>query len=617
MQNIGNTYQTKQSEFATSGKTVKTDVKAAFDFAAIFSDLNAKSDSHTNLSNVMASAKDNRLNAVKQSNTKKTAAKEDLRKDNSINKDNEDPEEKKTKNKDKTTVTEDLSLALKDLNALLEESNQEDLQVQIDPATASKDFLSVPEDNLDLASDYVPTELVVETKVNQHTDNANVTDDTVDLVLASNSNNSKLLNQLKQFANTQDTEVLDLSTDKLKEFLAKVDVSSLSEQDFATFKFLKEQSVALDSPKPLLNLQQQLATLSNVKLTAVTNDPLLDTKVSVSNLLNELDGKVNLNTDTTSISADEDFGFKDFENIENSLKLSKLLDDELQDLDTKEQINSIMDAKDKANANTLARSLELLKQVSSGMNVSPRLNMTSSDRVDSNLVASKTTLESALMEKQATAFSSNSAFENGSFSENSNSQQSFNQNFLNSLNQANKTVSTESKPTLNQTPDLLTLSKNLKENAEALTEKVMKMASRNLKSMVLDLNPTNLGKMKITLDLTNADEIAKISIGASQAGTRALVESTLESLKETLKQNFIEAQTDVVDYEEGEPNHEQYASGDEQHQPQHESSQDERADNGILFASDENSENETENSQLNDLENINNSQNANGISYFA
>ena len=616
MQNIGNTYQTKQSEFATSGKTVKTDVKAAFDFAAIFSDLNAKSDSHTNLSNVMASAKDNRLNAVKQSNTKKTAAKEDLRKDNSINKDNEDPEEKKTKNKDKTTVTEDLSLALKDLNALLEESNQEDLQVQIDPATASKDFLSVPEDNLDLASDYVPTELVVETKVNQHTDNANVTDDTVDLVLASNSNNSKLLNQLKQFANAQDTEVLDLSTDKLKEFLAKVDVSSLSEQDFATFKFLKEQSVALDSPKPLLNLQQQLATLSNGKLT-VANDPLLNTKVSVSNLLKELEGKVNLNTDTTSISADEDFGFKDFENIENSLKLSKLLDDELQDLDTKEQINSIMDAKDKANANTLARSLELLKQVSSGMNVSPRLNMTSSDRVDSNLVASKTTLESALMEKQATAFSSNSAFENGSFSENSNSQQSFNQNFLNSLNQANKTVSTESKPTLNQTPDLLTLSKNLKENAEALTEKVMKMASRNLKSMVLDLNPTNLGKMKITLDLTTADEIAKISIGASQAGTRALVESTLDSLKETLKQNFIEAQTDVVDYEEGEPNHEQYASDDEQHQPQHESSQQKSSDNGILFASDENSERETENSQLNDLENINNSQNANGISYFA
>ena len=615
MQNIGNTYQTKQSEFATNGKTVKTDVKAAFDFAAIFSDLNAKSDSHTNLSNVMASAKDNRLNAVKQSNTKKTAAKEDLRKDNSINKDNEDPEEKKTKNKDKTTVTEDLSLALNDLNALLNDTNQEDLQVQIDPA-ASKDFLSVSQDNLDLASDYVPTELVVETKVNQHTDNANVTDDTVDLVLASNSNNSKLLNQLKQFANAQDTEVLDLSTDKLKEFLAKVDVSSLSEQDFATFKFLKEQSVALDSPKPLLNLQQQLATLSNGKLT-VANDPLLNTKVSVSNLLKELEGKVNLNTDTTSISADEDFGFKDFENIENSLKLSKLLDDELQDLDTKEQINSIMDAKDKANANTLARSLELLKQVSSGMNVSPRMNMTSSDRVDSNLVASKTTLESALMEKQATAFSSNSAFENGSFSENSNSQQSFNQNFLNSLNQANKTVSTESKPTLNQTPDLLTLSKNLKENAEALTEKVMKMASRNLKSMVLDLNPTNLGKMKITLDLTNADEIAKISIGASQAGTRALVESTLDSLKETLKQNFIEAQTDVVDYEEGEPNHEQYASDDEQHQPQHESSQQKSSDNGILFASDENSERETENSQLNDLENINNSQNANGISYFA
>lgn len=589
MQNIGNTYQTKQSEFASSGKTVKTDVKAAFDFAAIFSDLNAKSDSHSNLANVMASAKDNRLNAVKQNNQKKTTAK-----DNSVQDENEGSEKKKAKNKDKTSVTEDLSLALKDLNALLDETNQEDLKGQID-----------------LASGCLSKDLVVD--ANQNTSNTNATEDCVDLVLASN-NNSKLLKQLKQFANAQDTEVLDLSTAKLKEFLAKVDVSSLSEQDFATFKFLKEQSVTLDGSKTLFNLQQQLVAYG--KLTDA-NDPLLNTKVSISNLLNELDGKVNLNTDTTSISADEDFGFKDFENIENSLKLSKLLDDELQDLDTKEQINSIMDAKDKANANTLARSLELLKQASSFMNVSPRLNMTSSDRVDGNLLASKTTLESALMEDQATAFSSNSAFENGSFSEDSNSQQSFNQNFLNSLNQANKTVSTESKSTLNQTPDLLTLSKNLKENAEALTEKVMKMASRNLKSMVLDLNPTNLGKMKITLDLTSADEIAKISIGASQAGTRALVESTLDSLKESLKQNFIEAQTDVVDYEDGAQNHEQYASGEDQHQPQHESSQQKSSDNGILFALDENSENETENSQLNDLENINNSQNANGISYFA
>lgn len=589
MQNIGNTYQTKQSEFASSGKTVKTDVKAAFDFAAIFSDLNAKSDSHSNLANVMASAKDNRLNAVKQNNQKKTTAK-----DNSVQDENEGSEKKKAKNKDKTSVTEDLSLALKDLNALLDETNQEDLKGQID-----------------LASGCLSKDLVVD--ANQNTSNTNATEDCVDLVLASN-NNSKLLKQLKQFANAQDTEVLDLSTAKLKEFLAKVDVSSLSEQDFATFKFLKEQSVTLDGSKTLFNLQQQLVAYG--KLTDA-NDPLLNTKVSISNLLNELDGKVNLNTDTTSISADEDFGFKDFENIENSLKLSKLLDDELQDLDTKEQINSIMDAKDKANANTLARSLELLKQASSFMNVSPRLNMTSSDRVDGNLLASKTTLESALMEDQATAFSSNSAFENGSFSEDSNSQQSFNQNFLNSLNQANKTVSTESKSTLNQTPDLLTLSKNLKENAEALTEKVMKMASRNLKSMVLDLNPTNLGKMKITLDLTSADEIAKISIGASQAGTRALVESTLDSLKESLKQNFIEAQTDVVDYEDEAQNHEQYASGEDQHQPQHESSQQKSSDNGILFALDENSENETENSQLNDLENINNSQNANGISYFA
>ena len=174
MQNIGNTYQTKQSEFATSGKTVKTDVKAAFDFAAIFSDLNAKSDSHTNLSNVMASAKDNRLNAVKQNNQKKTTAK-----DNSVQDENEGSEKKKAKNKDKTSVTEDLSLALKDLNALLDETNQEDLKGQID-----------------LASGCLSKDLVVD--ANQNTSNTNATEDCVDLVLASN-NNSKLLKSETQF----------------------------------------------------------------------------------------------------------------------------------------------------------------------------------------------------------------------------------------------------------------------------------------------------------------------------------------------------------------------------------------------------------------------------------
>ena len=58
-------------------------------------------------------------------------------------------------------------------------------------------------------------------------------------------------------------------------------------------------------------------------------------------------------------------------------------------------------------------------------------------------------------------------------------------------------------------------------SAHAKKLKVMEMSSRNLKSLDLTLNPEGLGKMRIVIDATSAEEISKISISASHSGTRA------------------------------------------------------------------------------------------------
>ena len=96
----------------------------------------------------------------------------------------------------------------------------------------------------------------------------------------------------------------------------------------------------------------------------------------------------------------------------------------------------------------------------------------------------------------------------------------------------------------------LLMSSNLKQNAQQITESVMKMAARNLKTVNIQLSPEGMGKLKISIDMTKSEEVASVSISASNQATKQLVEQGLTDLKERLMANDIKADPKVEEYNE-------------------------------------------------------------------
>ena len=169
--------------------------------------------------------------------------------------------------------------------------------------------------------------------------------------------------------------------------------------------------------------------------------------------------------------------------------------------------------------------------------------------------------------------------------------------------------------------DLLNMSSDLKENAKALAMKVMEMSSRNLKSLDLTLNPEGLGKMRIVIDAQSAEEITKISISASHSGTRAMLESGIDVLKNLLESNSIFAKTEVAEYDEERAfngsSSEEFSQNSGQNQKQHKENEENQSDNGTIFAGGKIDAEASENHHIENNENLNNSQNSNTVSYFA
>lgn len=128
--------------------------------------------------------------------------------------------------------------------------------------------------------------------------------------------------------------------------------------------------------------------------------------------------------------------------------------------------------------------------------------------------------------------------------------------------------------------NLLHMSADLKANAEEITKQVMAMASRNLKSMTVQLAPEHLGKMTITFDLGARDELSKIKLAAASPLTRDLIEQGMGKLRESLVQSGFEAETELADYE-GAPDEE----GQSADSRGGESGRDRQQENdGVLFA---------------------------------
>lgn len=627
MQNIGNTYQTIKNNVASNGNVNSTVSKQnASDFSDLFCSLtgviNSKSLTATssvqNYMNVKSSVRT--IKNVKSTSSNKTLDKSsNLKTDthvsnkNSVKQNNHAVKTESAKDEDvRANLDDEENLSNKNL------SSNDEIIISDLFGTENTELVLDNTDLLGNTDNYTvdfsnSNQLMNASDVNALNQKIELVDKIVQRssnLISSNANNADSLQSSSFDTENLKNSLLNLSNEDLS-YIENLDDSKLNE-------FVK---TAIDA-----TLKSDVNASKNTLNASPSGESNLDS------WFNELlgDAEVESVKVTTNDSENTDFGAEDFDLIEQSLKLSQSLDEKLSKEDVKSKIAAIMDSKEEASENTLAKSLELLRGTtqcntntssrvtldSTGLN-QVNLNNTQDQKISSNGFQS---LEQAIK----SAFESSSSVMSSDLSQEGNSDTNQNQSFQSMLQQSAATNKENTHNQISKQFDLLSMSSNLKQNAQALTEKVMQMASKNLKTMDLTLNPHGLGKMKISLDVGSADDVTKISISASSPATKALVEQGMEALRQTLRNNDINAKTEVTEYEDNHSNqnsNQEFAGNEQQSQHGQQEQNHDELSYGAFFATndedDNQSENLTENQTENQTENIMNSQNGDSVSYFA
>lgn len=623
MQNIGNTYQTIKNNVASNGNVNSTVSKQnASDFSDLFCSLtgviNSKSLTATssvqNYMNVKSSVR-----TIK--NVKSTSSNKTLDKSSNLKTDTHVSNKNSVKQNNHAVKTE--SAKDEDVRANLDdEENLSNKNLSSNDEIIISDLLGTENtelvlDNTDLLGN-TDNYTVDFSNSNQlmNVSDVNALNQKIELVdkivqrssnlISSNANNADSLQSSSFDTENLKNSLLNLSNEDLS-YIENLDDSKLNE-------FVK---TAIDA-----TLKSDVNASKNTLNASPSGESNLDS------WFNELlgDAEVESVKVTSNDSENTDFGADDFDLIEQSLKLSKSLDEKLSKADVKSKIDAIMDSKEEASENTLAKSLELLRVTTQcDTNTSSRVTLDSTglNRVNLNNTQDQKISSSgfqSLEQAIKSAFENSSSVMSSDLSQGENSDTNQNQSFQSMLQQSAATNKENTQNQISKQFDLLSMSSNLKQNAQALTEKVMQMAAKNLKTMDLTLNPHGLGKMKISLDVGSADDVTKISISASSPATKALVEQGMEALRQTLRDNDINAKAEVTEYEDNHSNQNpnQEFAGNE-HQSQH-GQQEQNQDDlsyGTFFASNDEDDNQSENLTENQTENIMNSQNGDSVSYFA
>lgn len=623
MQNIGNTYQTIKNNVASNGNVNSTVSKQnASDFSDLFCSLtgviNSKSLTATssvqNHMNVKSSVRT--IKNVKSSSSNKTLDKSSNLKTDTLASNKNSVKQNNHAVKTESAKDEDVRANLDDEENLSNKNLSSNDEIIISDLLGTENTELVL-DNTDLlgnTDNYTvdfsnSNQLMNASDVNALNQKIELVDKIVQRssnLISSNANNADSLQSSSFDTENLKNSLLNLSNEDLS-YIENLDDSKLNE-------FVK---TAIDA-----TLKSDVNASKNTLNASPSGESNLDS------WFNELlgDAEVESVKVTTNDSENTDFGAEDFDLIEQSLKLSQSLDEKLSKEDVKSKIAAIMDSKEEASENTLAKSLELLRGTTQGnTNTSSRvtldstglnqvnLNNTQDQKISSNGFQS---LEQAIK----SAFESSSSVMSSDLSQKGNSDTNQNQSFQSMLQQSAATNKENTQNQISKQFDLLSMSSNLKQNAQALTEKVMQMASKNLKTMDLTLNPHGLGKMKISLDVGSADDVTKISISASSPATKALVEQGMEALRQTLRNNDINAKTEVTEYEDNHSNqnsNQEFAGNEQQSQHGQQEQNHDELSYGAFFATNDEDDNQSENLTENQTENIMNSQNGDSVSYFA
>lgn len=630
MQNIGNTYQTIKNNVASNGNVNSTVSKQnASDFSDLFCSLTGaiNSKSLTATSSVQNSMNVKSPVRTIKKNVKSTSSNKTLDKSSNLKTDTLVSNKNSVKQNNHAVKTE--SAKVEDVRSNLDdEENLSNKNLSSNDEILISDLLGT--ENTELVLDN--TDLLDKADLLGNTDNYTVDfSNSNQLMDASDVNalNQKIVlvdkivqrssNLISSNANNADSlQSSSFDTENLKNSLL-----NLSNEDLSSIENLDDTKL-----NEFIKTAIDATLKSDVNASKNTLNASSSEESNLDSWFNELlgDAEVESVKVTSNDSENTDFGADDFDLIEQSLKLSKSLDEKLSKADVKSKIDAIMDSKEEASENTLAKSLELLRVTTQGdTNTSSRvtldstglnrvnLNNTQDQKISSNGFQS---LEQAIK----SAFESSSSVMSSDLSQEGNSDTNQNQSFQSMLQQSAATNKENTQNQISKQFDLLSMSSNLKQNAQALTEKVMQMASKNLKTMDLTLNPHGLGKMKISLDVGSADDVTKISISASSPATKALVEQGMEALRQTLRNNDINAKTEVTEYEDNHSNqnsNQEFAGNEQQSQHGQQEQNHEKLSYGAFFATNDEDDNQSENLTENQTENIMNSQNGDSVSYFA
>lgn len=630
MQNIGNTYQTIKNNVASNGNVNSTVSKQnASDFSDLFCSLTGaiNSKSLTATSSVQNSMNVKSPVRTIKKNVKSTSSNKTLDKSSNLKTGTLVSNKNSVKQNNHAVKTE--SAKVEDVRSNLDdEENLSNKNLSSNDEILISDLLGT--ENTELVLDN--TDLLDKADLLGNTDNYTVDfSNSNQLMDASDVNalNQKIVlvdkivqrssNLISSNANNADSlQSSSFDTENLKNSLL-----NLSNEDLSSIENLDDTKL-----NEFIKTAIDATLKSDVNASKNTLNASSSEESNLDSWFNELlgDAEVESVKVTSNDSENTDFGADDFDLIEQSLKLSKSLDEKLSKADVKSKIDAIMDSKEEASENTLAKSLELLRVTTQGdTNTSSRvtldstglnrvnLNNTQDQKISSNGFQS---LEQAIK----SAFESSSSVMSSDISQEGNSDTNQNQSFQSMLQQSAATNKENTQNQISKQFDLLSMSSNLKQNAQALTEKVMQMASKNLKTMDLTLNPHGLGKMKISLDVGSADDVTKISISASSPATKALVEQGMEALRQTLRNNDINAKTEVTEYEDHNSNqnsNQEFAGNEQQSQHGQQEQNHDELSYGAFFATNDEDDNQSENLTENQTENIMNSQNGDSVSYFA
>ncbi len=630
MQNIGNTYQTIKNNVASNGNVNSTVSKQnASDFSDLFCSLTGAINSKSLTATSSAQNSMNVKSPVRtiKKNVKSTSSNKTLDKSSNLKTDTLVSNKNSVKQNNHAVKTE--SAKVEDVRSNLDdEENFSNKNLSSNDEILISDLLGT--ENTELVLDN--TDLLDKADLLGNTDNYTVDfSNSNQLMDASDVNalNQKIVlvdkivqrssNLISSNANNADSlQSSSFDTENLKNSLL-----NLSNEDLSSIENLDDTKL-----NEFIKTAIDATLKSDVNASKNTLNASSSEESNLDSWFNELlgDAEVESVKVTSNDSENTDFGADDFDLIEQSLKLSKSLDEKLSKADVKSKIDAIMDSKEEASENTLAKSLELLRVTTQGdTNTSSRvtldstglnrvnLNNTQDQKIRSNGFQS---LEQAIK----SAFESSSSVMSSDLSQEGNSDTNQNQSFQSMLQQSAATNKENTQNQISKQFDLLSMSSKLKQNAQALTEKVMQMASKNLKTMDLTLNPHGLGKMKISLDVGSADDVTKISISASSPATKALVEQGMEALRQTLRNNDINAKTEVTEYEDNHSNqnsNQEFAGNEQQSQHGQQEQNHEELSYGAFFATNDEDDNQSENLTENQTENIMNSQNGDSVSYFA